>query len=90
MPEIKCTVSNCEYWAQGNVCDAAQILITSGPSAGKEPSGANAAALPSDPARTAEECYCLTFEPRQTVQADDWGTPRSEEVEDEADLAPAI
>ena len=27
--EIMCTVSSCHYWAQGNRCDANQILITS-------------------------------------------------------------
>jgi uncharacterized protein involved in tolerance to divalent cations len=26
---IKCSISNCHYWAQGNVCQATEILITS-------------------------------------------------------------
>ena len=27
MPEVKCSVSNCEYWAQGNNCIADVIMI---------------------------------------------------------------
>ncbi|KPV61207.1 hypothetical protein QJ48_01335 [Paenibacillus sp. A3] len=27
MPDVKCSVSNCEYWAQGNNCNASTIMI---------------------------------------------------------------
>ncbi|MCL6453353.1 MAG: DUF1540 domain-containing protein [Alicyclobacillus sp.] len=26
--EVKCSVSNCEYWARGNECVASSILVT--------------------------------------------------------------
>lgn len=26
---IHCSVNNCHYWAQGNMCDAQEILVTS-------------------------------------------------------------
>ncbi|UJF35093.1 DUF1540 domain-containing protein [Paenibacillus hexagrammi] len=27
MPDVKCSVANCEYWAQGNLCSANSIMI---------------------------------------------------------------
>lgn len=27
MPNVKCSVANCEYWAQGNNCNADMIMI---------------------------------------------------------------
>jgi len=27
MPNVKCAVANCEYWAQGNNCNAGSIMI---------------------------------------------------------------
>lgn len=27
MPQVKCSVSNCHYWAEGNECGADMILI---------------------------------------------------------------
>lgn len=27
MPDVKCSVANCEYWAQGNNCNANTIMI---------------------------------------------------------------
>ncbi|TDF96717.1 DUF1540 domain-containing protein [Paenibacillus piri] len=27
MPDVKCSVANCEYWAQGNNCSANSIAI---------------------------------------------------------------
>lgn len=26
-PEVKCSVSNCTYWAQGNNCSAEMIMV---------------------------------------------------------------
>ena len=26
---IHCSVNNCHYWAQGNMCDAEEVLVTS-------------------------------------------------------------
>jgi hypothetical protein len=27
MPEVKCSVSNCNYWSQGNECKADVIMV---------------------------------------------------------------
>ncbi|NEW05225.1 DUF1540 domain-containing protein [Paenibacillus sp. SYP-B3998] len=27
MPDVKCAVANCEYWTQGNRCNANSIMI---------------------------------------------------------------
>ena len=29
MPEVRCTVSNCSYWDEGNLCSAEAILVIS-------------------------------------------------------------
>ena len=26
---IRCSVDNCQYWSQGNICRASQIIVTS-------------------------------------------------------------
>ncbi|EJP93703.1 DUF1540 domain-containing protein [Bacillus cereus] len=27
MPEVKCSVSNCSFWGQGNLCQASTIVV---------------------------------------------------------------
>lgn len=27
MPQVSCSVANCEYWAQGNKCSADEIMV---------------------------------------------------------------
>lgn len=27
MPQVKCSVSNCTYWGQGNQCEADMIMV---------------------------------------------------------------
>ncbi|HHT7187776.1 TPA: DUF1540 domain-containing protein [Bacillus cereus] len=27
MPEVKCSVSNCSFWGQGNFCQASSIVV---------------------------------------------------------------
>jgi Domain of Unknown Function (DUF1540) len=27
MPEIRCSVANCNYWGQGNFCQASSIIV---------------------------------------------------------------
>lgn len=80
MPEVMCTVSNCTYWAQGNVCIAGRILITAGSHAGKDKEGDNASHLAKSPAQLAEDCYCWTFFPRQDASDE-------ADVEEEAEAA---
>jgi hypothetical protein len=83
MPEVKCTVSNCEYWAHQNVCTAEQILISAGPTSAKDKHGRDAERLSRTPVQVAEDSYCWTFEARQETM--------DEEVEwDEVEAAPLV
>ena len=65
MPEVKCTVSNCEYWGEQNQCVADQILISAGPTQGKPKHGEDAERLGHSPAQVSQDTYCWTFEARQ-------------------------
>lgn len=71
MPEVNCTVCNCEFWHQGNLCGAPSILITAGPRTGKDELGENAAILQGTPIARDQECYCLTFRTRQEAYIED-------------------
>ncbi len=31
MTDVRCSVSNCAYWAKGSICTARDILISAGP-----------------------------------------------------------
>ena len=62
---VRCTVSNCEYWAAQNRCQAGQILIThSSPMVMADKHGADADQLQQTPAEEVEETACYTFEPK--------------------------
>ncbi|HEU4753159.1 MAG TPA: DUF1540 domain-containing protein [Armatimonadota bacterium] len=88
MPEVKCTVSNCEYWGEENRCTADQILISAGPTPGKPPHGEHAARLGHTPAQVAQATYCWTFTARpQGLQAE---IEYEEEVEATMTVPPLI
>lgn len=36
MPEVRCSVSNCEYWAKGGGCNANSILVEIDAHAGQD------------------------------------------------------
>ncbi|MEW5867227.1 MAG: DUF1540 domain-containing protein [Bacillota bacterium] len=36
MPNVKCSVDNCEYWGRGGVCNADTISVNKAPSASTE------------------------------------------------------
>jgi hypothetical protein len=70
MPDVRCSVSNCTYWGQGNYCQAASIIV--------QPDGKAFTNLSDDSyqnavlegqqmdslaANSAETC-CQTFEPK--------------------------
>ncbi len=84
MPIVRCTVSNCEYWAQHNFCAADQILITAGTRRGKDHQGDGAEHIERSPVEIAQDSYCLTFHPRQETEMD----RMEQEAEVEADLIP--
>ena len=64
MPEVRCTVNNCEYWGEENHCTADRILISAGPTAGKDRHGRHAGRMSGTPAQVSQDTYCWTFEPR--------------------------
>ena len=37
MARVHCSVNNCHYWDQGNVCSASEIMITSDQEASQLP-----------------------------------------------------
>jgi hypothetical protein len=71
MPEVNCTVSNCEYWRQGHLCGAKSILITAGSNRGKDPNGDNAAILSDTPISNGHDSYCWTFRVREEAYIED-------------------
>ena len=61
---VRCTISNCEYWADQNRCKAGQILIThSSPMIMADKHGMNADQIQETPADEVGETCCYTFEP---------------------------
>ncbi len=69
--EVYCTIRNCHYWAEGEQCHAAKILITTDEIGRIYPEAADAGAAhdltrqhgPTE-ARTCMETCCKTFTPR--------------------------
>ncbi|MFN3651731.1 MAG: DUF1540 domain-containing protein [Armatimonadota bacterium] len=84
MPEVRCTVCNCEYWDEGNACSAGQILITAGGVGTDDPAGEQAARLPATPIPTAAYSLCRTYTPRGSEDPDEVET--GSEVEANLDL----
>lgn len=71
MPQVKCSVANCEYWAQGNLCSADEIMVEIDAHANANYNeefageyGQNADHQ--DHASTSSETCCLTFKPKQS------------------------
>ena len=64
MPNIRCTVSNCEYWGQNNYCRADQILVTApeSPLQVADKHGVGAEQLRATPARNLQDTCCYTFD----------------------------
>ena len=65
MPEVRCTVSNCHYWSDGNVCAAEAILVISDealPRIGKHDE--EIGEIGQTPARVSKETCCYTFRPK--------------------------
>jgi len=58
--EVRCTVSNCYFWAQDNFCAADQILITSDQSSPQSPESLAADASLSQMAETPVQNRAIT------------------------------
>lgn len=65
--EVRCTVSDCQYWARGNYCASSSILITHGQPKVKgtqEPAhrrGWESPELEGTPIQDIRDSYCRTF-----------------------------
>lgn len=60
MPDVNCTVNNCHYWQQGNLCNADNIVVQSDEAGGFPPS-ASLDNLNSTPADSKDQTCCQTF-----------------------------
>ena len=83
MPHVKCTVSNCIYWAPENECTSDQILVTAGVAAGADKFGISADRMEYTPVQIAEDTYCLTMTARQKESADRYDLGELFSLEDE-------
>ncbi len=64
MSKINCSVNNCHYWGNGNVCHASSIMITSDGMGQELPDDFDAPQSSMAPATPVNHCYdtcCKTF-----------------------------
>lgn len=64
MAQIMCSVNNCNYWDQGNICQASQIFVTGDKYAEQMPDrfdAPKASSAKPTPANRCEETACKTF-----------------------------
>jgi len=60
---VSCTVSNCEYWSEGNVCRASGILVAAGqPQGNWDHHGRHPEQYQQTPVDRQQDSYCFTFE----------------------------
>ncbi|WP_232700121.1 DUF1540 domain-containing protein [Brevibacillus daliensis] len=69
MPEVKCSVSNCTYWGQGNNCVAKAIMVEIDAHAKAKYNAEFAGEIAydtshQDQATTSRETCCHTFKPK--------------------------
>lgn len=69
MPEVRCSVANCHYWAQGNKCSADTIMIDVDKHANAdykaEFAGESFDTEHQDEAANVRSTCCHTFEPKR-------------------------
>ncbi|AET61784.1 hypothetical protein HPL003_25340 [Paenibacillus terrae HPL-003] len=67
-PIVKCSVANCHYWGENNLCKADLIMIESDSHAGKkfdeEYAGESFSSVERDQAATSAATCCHTFKPK--------------------------
>ncbi|MDC0761806.1 MULTISPECIES: DUF1540 domain-containing protein [Brevibacillus] len=73
MPAVKCSVANCEYWAQGNLCSAEEIMVEIDAHATVNVKEEFAGEYGQntqhqDQAKTSSETCCLTFKPKTSAK----------------------
>ncbi len=60
-PQVRCTVTNCRFWAKGDNCGAERIEVAV---SGTRNARLDAGRFPGDRAATSEQTCCVTFKPR--------------------------
>lgn len=66
MPNVKCSVANCEYWAKGNNCAAEAIMVEIDQHANRNVEFANEDfSSHQDSAKNTSNTCCHTFEPKK-------------------------
>ncbi|WP_270172250.1 DUF1540 domain-containing protein [Paenibacillus sp. SYP-B4298] len=66
MPQgVKCSVSNCTFWKQGNLCNADQIAIDVDQHANLDTEFADEWDSHRDTAKTSSVTCCHTFQPKR-------------------------
>ena len=78
MPQVNCSVSNCQFWDMGNKCAAEEILVEIDAHAkqnldveyaGEYGGGDDTYTSHKDRASSSNDTCCLTFKPKQTANA---------------------
>jgi hypothetical protein len=76
---IHCTVSNCHYWDQGNICVASEVLVTSDQMANDKPDSYDhqmAVRAPQTPVEACSDSCCKTFVPKNSQNIKEDGATR--------------
>lgn len=60
MPDVNCTVNNCKYWSDKNLCSAQQIVVQNDASGGFS-QNAILTQLQATPASSIDDTCCQTF-----------------------------
>jgi hypothetical protein len=79
LPDVYCSVDNCHYWSQGNVCKASQILVATDSWAEQASEAIDASShmeVPTASADTCMETCCKTFVPEGSASVEVDGTTR--------------
>jgi hypothetical protein len=66
---VMCSVSNCHYWDQGNVCQASQIMVTADSLADPAPDSLDApqaSTIQATPVENCMETCCKTYVSRNS------------------------
>jgi len=80
MPSIYCSVNNCHYWKDGNVCDAREIMVCADSVGAEEPDTFDAVdhvQFEQTPVDSCMETCCKTFVERGSGDEKEDGITRS-------------
>lgn len=79
MPSIYCSVNNCHYWKNGNLCDASEIMVTSDSMGSSAPDNFDAPQhqqFSQTPVDSCMETCCKTFVDKNSNQIKTDGVKR--------------